>query len=115
MHVAQKENNHNILCCNLHAEGEEKMKQIKPGAEVGIRCEIKEGPFSGEKLVSFDTVDGPITGFVREENLKETTDGWLVHAIVVGQVGDVVHVRVQGSFFTTNGLASIPREMALAA
>lgn len=91
------------------------MTQFKSGDEVGIRCAVQPGPFSGEKLISFDTLDGPVTGFVKNEYLRQDGDTWLVHAVVVDQQSDTVRVNVHGSFFTTNGLATIPREMALAA
>ena len=92
------------------------MSALRAGAEVGIPCEVKQGPFEGEKLVSFETVDGPVTGFVSEEELNHSdSDGWLIHAVVVKIEKDVVTVRVRGSFFTTNGLANIRPDMALAA
>jgi hypothetical protein len=91
------------------------MNQLKPGDEIGIHCDATNGPFSGEHLISFETVDGPVSGFVRESELKREGRDWFVRAVVLHQEGDVVEVRVQGSFFTTNGIATIPREMALAA
>jgi hypothetical protein len=92
------------------------MDQMKPGDEIGIRCEVTKGPFSGEHLISFETVDGPVSGFVRESELKTENKVWFVRAEVLRLLADdIVEVRVQGSFFTTNGIATIPREMALAA
>jgi hypothetical protein len=91
------------------------MAQIKPGDEIGIQCEVTNGPFTGERLISFGTTDGPVSGFVRESELKQDGSHWLVRAIVLGVEADSIAVRVQGSFFTTNGIATIPREMALAA
>jgi hypothetical protein len=91
------------------------MSQIKPGDEIGIQCEVTQGPFSDERLVSFDTLDGPVTGFVAVDDLRNTDTGWLVRAVVLSLEDDSVMVRVRGSFLTTNGLASIPRERALAA
>jgi hypothetical protein len=91
------------------------MDQIKPGDEIGIHCDVTKGPFSGEHLISFDTIDGPVSGFVRENELRKEEKDWFVRAVVLRLDGDVVEVLVQGSFFTTNGIATIPREMALAA
>lgn len=91
------------------------MAQLNPGDEVGIRCDVTNGPFSGEHLISFETVDGPVSGFVRESELKREGKDWFIRAVVLQQDGDIVEVRVRGSFFTTNGIATIPREMALAA
>ena len=92
------------------------MAALQPGTEIGIPCDVKPGPFSGEKLVSFETIDGPVTGFVEEQDLaKQDGHQWYVRAVVLNVGGDVVTVRVEGSFFNTNGLAHIRREMALAA
>jgi hypothetical protein len=85
------------------------------GDTVGIQCTVKPGPFSGERLISFDTVDGPISGFVKEVDLTEIKTQWYVRAVIQGIADDVLTVRVKGSFFTTNGLASVPRRFALAA
>jgi len=91
------------------------MSTLTAGAEIGIPCDVKQGPFEDEKLVSFDTMDGPVTGFVSANELKQIEDRWVIRAVVMSQEGDVVTVRVHGSFFTTNGLATIRREMAMAA
>ncbi|MBZ0147485.1 MAG: hypothetical protein K8F62_08075 [Pseudorhodoplanes sp.] len=85
------------------------------GDTVGIQCTVQPGPFSGERLISFDTVDGPISGFVKDEDLKEISGQWYVRAVIRRVEDDVLGVRVKGSFFTTNGLASVPRRFALAA
>ena len=53
--------------------------------------------------------------FVRDADLRQDGKHWLVRAVVLSVDEDVVGVRVRGSFFTTNGIATIPREMALAA
>ncbi len=85
------------------------------GDTIGIQCTVQPGPFTGERLVSFDTVDGPVSGFVRDEDLKEVDAQWYCRATVNVILDDVLTVRVKGSFFTTNGLASVPRRYALAA
>lgn len=91
------------------------MSQLKPGDIVGISCEVKKGPFSGEHLISFKTVSGIVSGFVRDNELKQTAEGGFVRAEILAVHKTTVEVKVRGSFFTTNGIASIPREMALAA
>ena len=42
------------------------MSGMNVGDVIGIQCDIRPGPFSGERMITFDTVDGPISGFVRE-------------------------------------------------
>jgi hypothetical protein len=39
----------------------------------------------------------------------------MFRAVIQGIKNDVLEVRVKGSFFTTNGLASVPRRYAMAA
>lgn len=88
----------------------------KPGDVVLIPCEAKPGPFSDERLISLDTLDGPITGFAADDQLvRNDANQWYVRAQVLQLKGDVAEVMVWGSFFTTNGLAMIKREVALAA
>ncbi|MGD0192191.1 MAG: hypothetical protein ABSD74_15735 [Rhizomicrobium sp.] len=92
------------------------MTALTIGADIGLPCEVKQGPFEEEKFVSFESVDGPVTGFVSSDELKQIEqDRWLIHAVVVKIERDVVTVKVRGSFFTTNGLAHIRPDMALAA
>lgn len=88
---------------------------MEAGDVIGIQCDVRPGPFSGERMITFDTTEGPISGFVRAEDLKRTNSQWYVRAVIQNVEGDVLHVRVRGSFFTTNGLASVPRKYAMAA
>ncbi len=88
---------------------------MAPGDTVGIQCTVQPGPFTGERFISFDTVDGPVSGFVKDENLTERGTQWYVRAVIQSIQNDVLSVRVKGSFFTTNGLADVPRRFALAA
>lgn len=66
-------------------------------------------------MITFETVDGPISRFVRRGELREESGRWFVRALVQAIRDDILEVRVRGSFFTTNGLASIPRKYAMAA
>lgn len=92
------------------------MPTLEAGAVIGVPCVVKPGPFSGERLISFDTVSGPISGFVRESELKIVgEEEWYVRAVVQSVTDEEIEVRIRGSFFTTNGFATIPRQMAYAA
>ncbi len=82
------------------------------GQQVWIRCKVQAGPFSEEPLVTVESIDGPVTGFVNRDELKEES---FVRAVVRNVVSDHVEVWIKGSFFTTNGLANVPRELAMAA
>jgi hypothetical protein len=88
---------------------------ISAGAKINIRCEVRPGPFSGEKLVSFSSLEGPISGFVKERELTLVGEKWLLNGIVQEVFRDSILVKVRGSFFTTNGIASISRDLAIAA
>jgi hypothetical protein len=86
------------------------------GQSVSLRCKVQPGPFSDEPLVTIDSVGGPVSGFVRAEELVEGPDREpRVRAVVRSIEGQIVEVWIKGSFFTTNGLTHVPQEMALVA
>jgi len=92
------------------------MTKLKVGDDIAVPCETAPGPSSDEKLVSVETLNGRITGFVRLRDLRQNASGeWEIRATVLKLKKDAIEVRVYGSFFNTNGLADISREMALAA
>ena len=89
------------------------MARYTPSQSVLIRCEIQAGPFPTECLVTFETVDGPVSGFVRRDDVRRLTDGeGYISAIVKEVSADTVTVVVEGSFFTSNGLAYLNRAWA---
>lgn len=91
------------------------MAEIAVGKEIRVPCKVQPGPFSEEHVVTIDTANGPISGFVREDNLIHLKSQWYVRGIVRDIKKDTVLVWIKGSFFTTNGLASVPRHLAQAA
>jgi hypothetical protein len=91
------------------------MSGMKVGDMIGIQCDVRPGPFSGERMIKFDTVDGPISGFLRDYDLTQKNSQWYVRAVIQNIGEDTLEVRVKGSFFTTNGLATVPRRYAMAA
>lgn len=93
-----------------------KPQNFKPGDQVEIPCEIGQGAFPTEMLVTFDTVDGPISGFVRQENIikrDDKPDHGFVFGTIVAMTPEVISVRVRGSFFRTTGLAALSRQWAM--
>jgi hypothetical protein len=92
------------------------MPEFKVGQKVRVRCEVQPGPFENEKLITLNTIHGPISGFLGAHDL-ESVEGEIgyVRAIVLNSTEKFVTVRLQGSFFTTNGLAELAPEEALAA
>jgi hypothetical protein len=91
------------------------MAEIAVGQEIRVPCKVQPGPFSEEYVVTIDTIDGPISGFVREENLIKLKSEWYARGVVREIRRDTILVWIKGSFFTTNGLANVSRHLARAA
>ncbi|HEY8033226.1 MAG TPA: hypothetical protein VIF02_12840 [Methylocella sp.] len=88
---------------------------FKIGDFIGVKCEVQPGPFSEELLVTIETTDGAISGFVRDTELRNVGNGWEVRAKVRRINPDSIEVWILGSFFTTNGIASVPTHRTIAA
>jgi len=90
------------------------MPAFKKGDEIEIPCAVEQGAFPTEVLVSFNTVEGPVSGFVRKEFVSRVDQGGkgYIRGIVREVSSDVITVLLKGSFFTTTGLASLPRDWA---
>ena len=91
------------------------MTTFSSGDRVGVRCEVQPGPFPGEQLVTIETVNGAISGFVRDSELQQSGDQWLINASVLGVYENTLEVVFKGSFLTTNGLANVRPDLAIAA
>ena len=89
------------------------MKSFRVDDEVTIPCDIGPGAFPGENLVTFDTVSGPISGFVSDDIVMKTEgDTAYIRAIVKDINVDTITIWIQGSFFTTTGLAYLAADWA---
>jgi len=89
---------------------------LTAGQQVWIRCKVQPGPFSEERLVTIASRDGAVSGFVNSDELKTGADGESsVRGIVRSVEKEFVAVWIKGSFFTTNGLTNVSRELAMAA
>ena len=85
------------------------------GEKIGIRCKVQPGPFSDEPLITVESVEGPISGFVKSDELKEEPGGQAsVQGVVRRIERESVEVWMRGSFFTTNGIAHVRPELAMA-
>jgi len=90
------------------------MAQLEIGQLVGIPCDVGEGPFAGEALVTFQTIKGPVSGFVSKDDLKDIANGsGVLRGVVMEIDDDTVSVRIRGSFFTTTGIAYFSPETVL--
>ena len=89
--------------------------RLEIGETINIPCEIGEGAFPGECLITVDTTLGPISGFVRTGDVKRAPGGSpYVVGIIEDVDGDTVAVRLKGSFFRTTGLTYLRKEAVLA-
>lgn len=83
------------------------------GDLVGVPCAIQAGPFPDEKLVTVETSEGRISGFVKESSLQvdpADPEHGRVKGTVVAAIDDSITVKLFGSFFTTAlGVASVRR------
>jgi hypothetical protein len=105
-------------CCTLLESAANQgryMMALSVGQLVWVQCKVQPGPFSEEPLVTIQSVEGPVTGFVKSDELKSFNDQTTVRGIVRGIGRDHVEVWIKGSFFTTNGLTNVPTELAMAA
>lgn len=86
------------------------------GQRVKVPCQVSPGPFSEERLVTLETVEGAISGFVNTNDVALTDDsnGLLTGTVTAVEPGHVT-VRLRGSFFTTNGLATVAAGLPIAA
>jgi hypothetical protein len=86
------------------------MAEFEPGNEVAVPATIQPGAFPGEYLVTVSTLTGPVSGFVRDQDMvapKET-----IHGLVRNATASVLSVVLSGSYFTTNGLAEFSADWA---
>lgn len=91
-------------------------QQFSVGQAITLPCAVTAGPFSDEPLVTIDTVQGPISGFIKSGEISEDANGnAFVKGIVRAVHGDTIDVWIQGSFLTTNGFAAVPRAGVAAA
>ncbi len=89
------------------------MTGFEPGQDVGVRATIFGGPFPDESMVSIVIPSGPITGFVRNSYIDQTDENnSYVRAVIQSIEGDEITILLAGSFFTTTGLATLPRDWA---
>jgi hypothetical protein len=88
--------------------------QPSPGERVLISpTAVKDGAFPGEKLVTVNTSRGLISGFVKSDFIVDREGKQYVLAEVRRVSPSELTVRLFGSFFTTTGIAEIPKNTPL--
>jgi hypothetical protein len=83
------------------------MHHLTKGDIIRIPVKVTGGAFAGEFLITFDTMDGPISGFISSDQVRDFDDAQSIPAVVLDVESDRIAVRLHGSFFTTTGLAHI--------
>lgn len=82
---------------------------VAPGDRIWIPVEAAAGAFPGESLITIETIRGPVSGFTNNRNLHRIGDRQYIRAEVQEVSEDTVTVILRGSFFTTTGVAYLPR------
>ena len=87
-------------------------KEITRGAKVPVRCSVSPGAFLNEYLITIDTTEGHISGFIdAQEVIKDGTGRTHVYGFVHEIEDDRIVISLPGSFFTTTGIAHFSRKM----
>lgn len=78
-----------------------------PGQTVLVPTDVQPGAFPDEKLVTVNTISGPISGFAKNNFIVSRNNSNYLQARVKNVSTNVLTVVLFGSFFTTTGLADI--------
>ena len=86
--------------------------EIAEGERIRVFCSKSPGAFLNEYLISIDTQDGPISGFIDANEVEVTDRGdSYVWGIVHKVEKDRIVIDLPGSFFTTTGIAHFSRQV----
>lgn len=86
--------------------------EMTEGARVRVFCSKSPGAFLNEYLISIDTQDGPISGFIDASEVEVTDRGDnYVWGIVHKVEKERIVIDLPGSFFTTTGIAHFSRQV----
>jgi hypothetical protein len=77
------------------------MGQFRRGQIVNIPCNVQQGAFPDEVLVTIYTDKGVLSGFLKSSSIVSDKGQACVQGIVIKTSADSVKIRVPGSFFTT--------------
>lgn len=74
------------------------MKTFNIGERVSIPCSLKPGPIKGEYLITVQSVDGPVSGFVKKQFIVKFGPNAFVVGIIEGIQPETILVDIPGSF-----------------
>lgn len=84
------------------------MVDVRTGETVALKAQFEKGAFPDEYIVTFSSIEGEVSGFVKAGNAVTEIDKNL---FLVGQVQDVsgpiLTLFVRGSFFTNSGYVKV--------
>ena len=84
------------------------MSDLHPGDTVALRAQFEKGAFPDEYLVTFPSLEGQISGFVREPNAVHRDGEQLYLRGRIEAIGNAaVTIFVRGSFFTNSGFFTL--------
>ena len=83
------------------------MTAIAVGEKILVPISVERGAFPTESLITFEAKDGPVSGFIRADLIRNRNGRTFIEATVIEASEDAITVRLPGSFFTTTGLAYI--------
>jgi hypothetical protein len=91
------------------------MVAFVPGQEVRMPCAVARGGPPGEAVVTVESAEGPISGFVKSDAITGEGEGAFLRAWIVTVTDDLVVVKMPGSFFgAIAGQAAIRADWASA-
>jgi hypothetical protein len=92
-------------------------QHLTVGQVIKVPCTLAGGsPFSDEPLVTVDTTQGPISGFVESDEIEyDESHNTFVKGVVRAIHNDTIDLWIRGSFFTTSGFAAVHRARVAAA
>lgn len=77
------------------------MAQFRRGQIVNIPCNVQQGAFPNEVLVTMNTDTAVVSGFLKSSSVVRHNGQDYVQGVVIEANAEAVQVRVPGSFFTT--------------
>lgn len=83
------------------------MYEVHPGDRILVPITAQSGAFPSECLVTFETNDGPVSGFIQSSQIQDDKGAKFLEGEVLKVTSDTLTVKLHGSFFTTNGIAHI--------
>lgn len=87
--------------------------KLKVGDRIWLPCEVKQGPFSNERLVRIQLPSEPWIGFVDTSALKDPVEKGptYVLAVIVAIEKDSISALVQGHAFNTRQVQTSTAEV----